>query len=75
MPAETARRIIIYNDITDVPADLVVGERVELIRGNGPREGASMGFATITANDENGLVIDAEGTAGAASLEGGEHNG
>lgn len=57
------KRIIIYNDITDVPADLVVGERVELVRGNGPREGESMGYATVTANDENGLEYHTEGIA------------
>jgi hypothetical protein len=37
-------------------ADLVVGDRVEVKRGDGPREGESMGYATVTAMDEDGGV-------------------
>lgn len=48
---------------SQAPADLRVGERVVLIRGDGPRDGAFMGYATITANDENGLTFYAEYTA------------
>lgn len=33
------------------PADFSVGDRVELIRGDGPREGALLCYARITGTD------------------------
>jgi hypothetical protein len=59
------KKIHVYNDVIDTPADLEDGERVEVIRGNGPREGESMGYATVTmpTGDQcDELKIDFEGT-------------
>ena len=44
------------------------GERVELVRGNGLREGDSMGFATVTLLENDGIRIDAEGTGRTVTL-------
>jgi len=37
--------------------DLVVGDAVEVIRGNGPREGDRMGTATVTAFENGNPVL------------------
>ena len=55
------KRVILYKDEIQVlaspdEAPPRVGERVELIRGDGPREGASMGFATIAHLGEDGSL-------------------
>jgi hypothetical protein len=49
------RRIILYTDEVHTPTDLRVGERIALIRGDGPREGELMDYAIVTASDEDGL--------------------
>lgn len=47
-------------------ADVVVGDVVEMIRGNGPREGDRMGTATVTGWEDGSpvLVMRFDGTAG-----------
>ena len=57
---EFAGRLIAYDDELhlEVPRrhTLAVGDRLEMIRGNGPREGEPMGTATVTAF-EDGLPV------------------
>jgi hypothetical protein len=45
------KTMYVHDRITDAPADIEVGERVEVIRGNGPGEGKSMGYATVSSVD------------------------
>ena len=37
---------------------LAIGATVDVIRGNGPREGDRMGTATITGYDDGGPILD-----------------
>lgn len=41
----------------DVFGPLAVGDTVEVIRGNGPREGDRMGSATVTRIDADGSPV------------------
>lgn len=54
-------RLVVYDDEIhlDWYADdpLVVGSIVEVIRGNGPREGDRMGSATVTGFEDDGPVL------------------
>jgi uncharacterized protein (DUF362 family) len=50
------KRVIVYNDEIHAPA-LVIGDRVEVIRGNGPREGELMWFAVIKEGEAGGLEV------------------
>src|SRR5262249_42005548 len=56
-----AGRLLVYDRETHLEPDaaLAVGDLVEIVRGNGPREGARMGEATVTgfANDGS-LILD-----------------
>jgi hypothetical protein len=45
------KTMYVHGRTTDAPADIEVGERVEVIRGNGPGEGKSMGYATVSCVD------------------------
>ena len=36
---------------------LAVGDVLEVVRGNGPREGDHMGEATVTALDDDGVPV------------------
>jgi hypothetical protein len=38
----------------DGSVDLVVGDTMEAVRGNGPREGQCMGTATVSGFDDDG---------------------
>lgn len=49
-----ARRMQVYKKEVEAPADLAVGEIVQLVRADGPGEGDRMGYATITASDAQG---------------------
>ena len=42
------RQIVLYSNDAHAPSDLAVGENIPVIRGDGPREGDTMGTATIT---------------------------
>lgn len=47
------RRVLIYNDEAHLPYPLPAdGERVHVIRGNGPREGDLMAVATVRLDDD-----------------------
>jgi hypothetical protein len=48
------KRVILYMDVVDVPADLAAGERIAVIRGDGPREDDVMFHATYTGLLPNG---------------------
>ena len=50
------KKIVVYGDETHVPAGVKVGDRVELIRGDGPREGELMAYAVITRRDPDGGI-------------------
>jgi hypothetical protein len=61
-------RVLIHDREIHVESDgpLAVGDTLDVIRGNGPREGDRMGVATVTAF-ENGLpvlVVDFDGQPG-----------
>jgi hypothetical protein len=45
------KTMYVHDRITDAPTDIEVGEHVEVVRGNGPREGESIGYATISSVD------------------------
>jgi hypothetical protein len=52
------RRVVVYKDgAAEGTNDLAVGERVALFRGDGPREGEFMTYATVTQNDTEGFSI------------------
>jgi hypothetical protein len=51
------RRIVMYKDETHAPVGLTVGERVIVVRGDGPREGDVMAHATITETNP-GLTFE-----------------
>lgn len=42
----------------DVYDPLTIGDTVEVIRGNGPREGDRMGTATVTGFEDGEPVLD-----------------
>jgi hypothetical protein len=65
----SVKKITLYKRDAEADAGLIVGERVDLIRGDGPREGESIGYAIITANDETGLAFQTEGP-GTVSISG-----
>lgn len=44
------KRIVMYDNEVHADADIEDGERVELIHGNGIREGESMGFAVAVSH-------------------------
>jgi hypothetical protein len=50
-------------------APLSVGDTVEVIRGNGPREGDHMGVATVTGFEDGSPVL-AVGFGGVGEVEG-----
>lgn len=45
---------------TEVPADVEDGERVELIRLGGPRDGGRIGYATVRVLHDGALELDVE---------------
>jgi hypothetical protein len=51
----------------DIFRPLAIGDTVEVIRGNGPREGDHMGIATVTAFEDGvpTLVVHFDGGVGA----------
>ena len=55
-------RLILYDREAHLAPDadtLRVGDTLEVVRGNGPREGEHMGTATVTGFAEDGsLVLD-----------------
>jgi hypothetical protein len=55
----TNGRLIVHDRETFLELDrpAVAGDTVAIIRGNGVREGDSMGTATITGFDENGAPV------------------
>ena len=62
MHLTTARIFIFDNEIhLDAAAGFAcsVGDTIEVVRGNGPREGDRMGTATVTGfNDDGGPILD-----------------
>jgi len=55
-----ATRLVVFNREMhlDTRVPLSVGDTVPVIRGNGPREGAHMGTATVTAVEDGAPVLD-----------------
>lgn len=56
-----AGRLLAYSDEMHLRADrpLTVGDKLKVVRGNGPREGEYMGTATVTGfDDDGGLTFD-----------------
>lgn len=55
----TDGRLVIHDRKIHLACDepLVVGDTIEVVRGNGPREGARMGVATVVAFDELGAPV------------------
>jgi hypothetical protein len=51
------KRVVMYMDITEVPAEVTDGEVVELVRGDGPREGAVMCLARVTFLESGGVHL------------------
>ena len=51
-----AGRLIVHDHETHLESDgdLLLGDTLEVIRGNGPREGDHMGVATVTGFENNG---------------------
>lgn len=49
-------RLIVHDRETQVESDsdLLLGDKLEVIRGNGPREGGHMGIAIVTGFEKNG---------------------
>jgi hypothetical protein len=58
-------RIVMYNRVTEVVTDspLELGDRLDVYRGDGPREGDQMGEATVIGLRRDGfeLYVDVEG--------------
>lgn len=57
---EFAGRLIAYDDELHLEPHgdtLAVGDTLEMVRGNGPREGERMGTATITAFEDGAPVL------------------
>ena len=56
----TARLIVhdreMHLDVAD-DDQLAIGDTIEAVRGNGPREGERMGTATVTGFAENGAPL------------------
>jgi len=52
-------RLLVHDQETHLEpyGPLEVGAIVEVVRGNGPREGDRMGSATVTGFDENGAPL------------------
>ena len=59
MSAQPRPRLIFHDREThlEAPAPLAVGDTVEVIRGNGSREGDRIGTATVTGFDEDGTPV------------------
>jgi hypothetical protein len=53
-------RLIVHNREMhlDVYGSLDVGDTVEVIRGNGPREGHRMGTATVTGFEDGSPILN-----------------
>lgn len=52
------KRAILYIDgEVHMDEDVEDGDRIELIRGDGPREGGSMGYAVVTFNDDGTATV------------------
>ena len=50
-------------DKNDNPLGLpTIGERIVLVRGDGPREGKLMAYATVTATDPIAFNVDETGS-------------
>jgi hypothetical protein len=51
-----ANKAVIYKDEIhlDTDGEFAVGDRFEVFRGDGPREGDFMGYATVTRIDDEG---------------------
>jgi hypothetical protein len=45
------KTMYVHDRMTNAPADIRVGEHVEVIRRNGPGDGKSMGYATVSSVD------------------------
>ena len=54
------KQVHISLEITEVPADVGDGERVELIRLGGPRDGGRIGYATVHRLPDGALDLDVE---------------
>lgn len=56
---DNAARLIVHDREMhlDVYDPLAVGDTVEMIRGNGPREGDRIGTATVTGFEETGAPV------------------
>jgi hypothetical protein len=61
MNSHAGRLIVHDREIHLEPSrDLFVGDTLEVIRGNGPREGAYMGIATVTELDDTGPILSVD---------------
>jgi hypothetical protein len=56
---ERQGRVVVHDRETHVyvPGGLRVGDRLGVFRGNGPREGARMGAATVAGFEDDGTPI------------------
>jgi hypothetical protein len=59
-PKSNAGRLIVYDREMHLEPRrrLVVGDTLEIIRGNGPRKGDSMGTAILTRSEDGTPMID-----------------
>ena len=56
--------VVMYDEVTDVVLPdghtLAVGDRLEAVRGNGIREGQTMGTVTVSGFEDDGLQLHFE---------------
>lgn len=60
MTGEPLRQVQMSMNEIEVPADAVDGERLEVIRLGGPRDGDRIGYATVPRLPDEALYLDVE---------------